>query len=293
MRYQDRVPPEDINTPDQHPLRDFLKLSALALLAVAVVGFLLNTAGGTLGGFMPFKYELWLVEQIESAAEKSGQSSPFETTVSNPELQEYLQAVADRVAHAMEIEESMPITLHYSDDDLVNAYATIGGHVYLFKGLLVLLPHENALAMLMAHEFSHISHRHTAKGLGGGLALAVGSSLLGLSTENRLFGFATNLTASRFSRTMESDADASALRAVNAMYGHTNGAGALFELFMQQREGGGKFEKFLATHPLDEQRIEAIVKRSTVNGWQTHGETTPLPPNYEKWLHQAHEDDEK
>ena len=284
MQYQDRLPPEGINTPNRHPLRDFLKLSVLALLAIITFGFLLNTAGGTLGGFIPFKYELWLAEQIEAAAESSGQASPFESTVSNPELQQYLQTVADRVTEAMDIEESIPITLHYSDDDLVNAYATIGGNVYFFKGLLSLLPHENALAMLMAHEFSHVTLRHTAKGLGSGLTLALGSSMMGISTENQLFGFATKLTSSRFSRKMESDADKSALHAVNAMYGHTNGADTLFRLFMQQRGAGGQFEKFLSTHPLDEQRIERILRLAKDNDWQTGGEVTSLPPNYKQWL---------
>ena len=284
MRYQDRLPPDGINTPNRHPLRDFLKLSVLAVLAIVVFGFLLNTAGGTLGGFIPFKYELWLAEQIDAAAENSGQASPFEKTVSNPELQQYLQSVADQVAEAMEIEDSMPITLHYSDDILVNAYATIGGHVYFFKGLLSLLPHENALAMLMAHEFSHVTLRHTAKGIGGGLTLALGSSMMGISTENQLFGFATTLTSSRFSRKMETEADKSALHAVNAMYGHINGADALFKLFMQQRGTGGQFEKFLSTHPLDEQRIERVLQLATDNGWQINGEVTSLPVNYKQWL---------
>lgn len=287
MHYEDRIPPDGINTPNRHPLRDFLKLSVMALIAIVAFGFLLNTAGGTLGGFIPFKYELWLAEKIDSAAENSGQPSPFETEVSNPPLQDYLQSVADRVTAAMGIEESMPITLHYSDDELVNAYATIGGHVYFFKGLLNLLPHENALSMLMAHEFSHVTLRHTAKGLGGGLTLALGSSLMGLSTENRLFGFATTLTSTRFSRKMETEADRSALHAVNEMYGHVEGADALFKLFMQQRGdsgGSSQFEKFLSTHPLDVQRIDRVNQLADDEGWLTRGAVTLLPENYKDWL---------
>lgn len=286
MQYEDRIPPDGINTPNRHPLRDFFKLSLMALIAVVAFGFLLNTAGGTLGGFVPFKYELWLADKIDDAAEQSGQPSPFETTVSNPALQDYLQSVADQVAEAMDIEESMPITLHYSDDNLVNAYATIGGHVYFFKGLLSLLPHENALSMLMAHEFSHVTLRHTAKGLGGGLTLALGSSLMGLSTENHLFGFATALTSTRFSRKMETEADRSALHAVNTMYGHVDGADALFNLFMQQRgeNGSTQFEKFLSTHPLDEQRISRVYRLADENGWLTRGAITALPDDYQRWL---------
>jgi len=276
MRYQNRLPPDGINTPDRHPLREFFRLSVMALLAIVVFGFLLNTAGGTLGGFIPFKYELWLAEKIEQAAEKSGDS--------NPDLQQYLQSVADRVAEAMEIEQAMPITLHYSDDDTVNAFATIGGHVYFFKGLLSLLPHENALVMLMAHEFSHVTLRHTAKGIGGGLTLALGSSLMGLSTENQLFGFGSALTSTRFSRNMETSADKTALYAVNTMYGHVNGADALFKLFMQQRGEQGHLESFLSTHPLDEQRIERIARLAKESDWLTDGDLTQLPESYNSWL---------
>lgn len=286
MQYEDRTPAEGANTPGRHPLREFAKLSVMALIAVILIGVLLRVAGGKLGGFIPFKAELWLTERIESAAQKSGQASPFQQVIANTELQAYLQSVADRVGVALELEESMPITLHYSDDDVINAYATIGGHVYFFKGLLSLLPHENALAMLVAHEYSHVTLRHPAKGLGGGLALALGTSMIGLSSENRLFSLGTTLTSTGFSRSMETEADRSALDAVNSMYGHVQGAGSLFELFMLQRRQGASagFEQFISTHPLDQQRIDQISELAGENGWLLEGELTPLPDEYDEWL---------
>lgn len=286
MQYQDRTPDEGVNTPGRHPLREFAKLSAMALLAVIVLGIFFRVAGAKLGGLIPYRSELWLAERIDSAAIDAGRESPFQQTNINPPLQKYLQSVADRVAVALELPQSMPVTLHYSDDDVINAYATIGGHVYFFKGLLTLLPHENALAMLVAHEYSHITLRHPAEGLGGGLALALGTSMLGLTSENRLFSLGTTLTSTGFSRNMETEADRSALNAVNAMYGHVDGAGSLFELFMQQRQqdGSGGFEKFVSTHPLDQQRIDQISDLATENNWLTTGETTPLPDQYADWL---------
>ena len=287
MQYEDRNPPEGINTPGRHPLREFLRLSAFAIIAVVLLGFTLNFVGASLGGLVPFKVELWLANKIDSASINAGHESPFSNEVTNTELQQYLQSVADRVINAMELEDSVQITLHYSDDDLVNAYATIGGHVYFFKGLLSLLPHENALAMLMAHEFSHVSLRHTAKGLGGSVTLVVGSALLGVSAmENRFFGLTTTLSSTRFSREMESGADRSALQVVNKLYGHVAGASALFELFMQQREKNlaGGFEKFLSTHPLDEQRIKQIELLAESEEYLLQGELTPLPEEFAGWL---------
>jgi len=291
MRYEDRLPEEGINISERNPLKEFLRLSVWAIVAVVALGFLLSYAGGSLSGLVPFKYELSLAEKIDSTAKSNGWASPFEKTIVQPELQEYLQEVANEVTTAMGIDETMPITVHYSDDGLVNAYATIGGHVYFFKGLLRLLPHENALAMLMAHEFAHVTHRHPAKGIGGGLALVMGGAMLGLSSENYLFNFSNNLTSTRFSRKMETQADAAAVAAVNSMYGHVAGAGALFETFMQQKAQQQKlestvasFESFLSTHPLDLERIERIQTLATENAWRTDGELTPLPVEYESWL---------
>ena len=286
MQYEDRTPDEGANTPGRHPLREFIRLSVMALIAVVVLGISLRVAGAKLGGIIPFKSELWLAERIDSAAKNAGQQSPFHQEITNPELQEYLQSVADKVAVALELPQSMPVTLHYSDENVVNAYATIGGHVYFFKGLLSLLPHENALAMLIAHEYSHVTLRHPAEGLGGGLALALGTSAIGLSSENRLFSLGTTLTSTGFSRSMETEADRSALNVVNAIYGHVGGAESLFELFMQQRQQGasGTFEKFVSTHPLDQQRIDYIGELAAENSWHRQGDVTPLPDNYKDWL---------
>ncbi len=286
MQYEDRTPDDRVNIPGRHPFREFLRLSIMAVVVVIVLGFLLSILGGKLGGLIPFKSELWLTERIHAASEKAGQESLFEVRSVNPELENYLQSVADKVSVALGLEESMPITLHYSDENVVNAFATIGGHVYFFKGLLSLLPHENALAMLMAHEYSHVTLRHPAKGLGGGLALTIGTSVIGLSSENRLFSLGTRLTSTGFSRSMESEADQSALAAVFEMYGHVDGAAALFNLFMQQRQGdaGGQFEKFVLTHPLDQERIDQINQLAKENGWLTVGDLTPLPDDYIDWL---------
>jgi len=143
----------------------------------------------------------------------------------------------------------------------------------------------------MAHEVAHVTHRHPAKGIGGGLALVVGSAMLGMSSENHLFNFSNNLTSTRFSRKMETQADAAAIAAINSLYGHVGGAGALFETFMQEKAQQNtvestvtSFESFLSTHPLDLERIERIESLADENAWQKEGDLTPLPVEYESWL---------
>lgn len=288
MEYQNRLPPEGINTPGRHPLKEFLRLSFFAVIALVCIGLLLNHAGGQLGGIVPFKVERWIAQKIDKAIVQSGQDSPFDQAVIDTPLEEYLHDLAARVQVALDMEEPMSITLHYSDEDTVNAYATIGGHVYLFNGLLKQLPHENSLVMLMAHEFSHVQLRHTAKGIGSGLAVAIGMAVFPGDTtfDSPIFTFANQLTSMRFSRAMESGADEQGLLAVEKIYGHVNGADDLFELFMLQRGDvdQGKWDPFFSTHPLDTDRIEFIAAYARKNGLALNGELTALPVQFNEWL---------
>lgn len=299
MRYENRNPPEGINTSEHRPVREFLRLSLSALVVLVAVAVLLNFTGGLLGGLLPFKAEIWLTERVDRVMQEANQQSPFaapENGDSGDPLEQYLQTMAERVAMALDLPAAVTIEMHYSEDDVFNAYATLGGHVFLFKGLLKYLPNENALAMLMAHEFSHVRQRHPAKSIGGGLTLAVGSSvLLGATAfENRFFSIAGALASTQFSRSMETEADQLALAAVNSLYGHVNGAGDLFALFVDVRgdESGDEsddsqsdlLESFFSTHPLDNQRIAAIEKQAAANGWSTEGTITPLPTEFSRWL---------
>ncbi len=288
MDYQNRLPPEGINTPGRHPLKEFLRLVFFAVIALVFIGLLLNFVGGRLGGVVPFAVERWVAEKIDIALVESAQDSPFALDPIDSPLEEYLHELAARVQTAMGIEKPMAITLHYSDEDIVNAYALIGGHVYLFNGLLKQLPHENALVMLMAHEFSHVQLRHTVKGVGSGLAVAVGMAILpGNSTVGSpMISFANQLTSTRFSRGMESDADEQGLMAVEKMYGHVNGAGDLFELFMLQRgeDDQRDWETFLSTHPLDADRIEFVEFYALSKGLSQRGDLTALPAQFATWL---------
>jgi Zn-dependent protease with chaperone function len=291
MEYHNRLPKEGINTPGRHPLLEFLRLGAAAVIALILFGLLLNAAGGRLGGLIPYRVELWIADRIDTAFVESGVESPFASGSVDSELTRYLGRLGHRVERALEMEAPMGIRMHYSGEDVFNAFATVGGHVYLYKGLLSKLPHENALVMLMAHEFSHVQLRHTARGVGGGLAVAVGAALLpgGGGVESRLYSMASLVSTMNFSRGMETEADINALRAVQSIYGHVHGADDLFQLFMMQRgvDDNGRLEAFFSTHPLDTKRIESLRSEARDRGWDLTGELTPLPAEFSGWLDES------
>ncbi|MBX2838488.1 MAG: M48 family metallopeptidase, partial [Gammaproteobacteria bacterium] len=175
-------------------------------------------------------------------------------------------------------------------DDVFNAFATLGGNVLFYRGLLDQMPHENALAMVVAHEISHVLHRDPISGLGGGMAssLALSVVLGNTGAAGDMLQTTGVLTGIQFTRKMETAADTRAVAAVNALYGHVNGADELFRAISVMRGGSDSssewLERFTSTHPLDEDRIRAVLELAERQGWDVEGELTPLPTDYETWL---------
>ncbi|MCU7922407.1 MAG: M48 family metallopeptidase [Candidatus Thiodiazotropha sp. (ex Dulcina madagascariensis)] len=196
-----------------------------------------------------------------------------------------MSKMTQRVIEQMELPEEMAVQMHYSTDTTINAYATLGGNVILFRGLMEKLPHENALAMLIAHEIAHIKHRDPITGLGSGIAIQLFLAVVLGRTEASILGEAGVYTMLHFSRSMEGSADTAALQALHRLYGHTTGATSLFEVIQAERKKMGiELPAFFQSHPLDQERIDRIQQISRQNGWSQNSETTPLPKDFERWL---------
>lgn len=283
MEYQNRQPREGINTTRVHPLKQFFQLAIAALVLVVVLVVVLQFTGAALAKHIPFSFELEVMEKLDL---------PLGSENTNPQMAEYLNELGQRISAHLPMPEGMQVTIHYSDDDVFNAFATVGGNLLFYKGLLSSMPNENALAMVMAHEISHVLHRDPVAALGGGVVSTV--ALLGLTGNagtgmaGRVLSNAGMVTGMQFTRKMEVAADYEALAAVNALYGHVNGAADLFELFKKNRGESGNTpswaERFISTHPLDDDRIDAITVRAKAEAWQLEGLLTPLPKAFKKWM---------
>jgi len=56
-------------------------------------------------------------------------------------------------------------TVHYSYKNELNAYATLGGHMFIQKGLIDALETPEELLGVVAHEMIHVKERHVVKGI--------------------------------------------------------------------------------------------------------------------------------
>ena len=273
MEYQNPKLPEN-NVSKEHPLKDFSTLLIGALVLVVVISISLSLAGSWLAGYIPYSAEK-KVANLYNVASHSDNAN-------NPKIAAYLQELADKISKAQNLPEDMKITVHYMDSPTMNAFATLGGNVFMFRGLLEKLPNENTLVTLLGHEIAHVKYRHPIRSFGGGIAVAIAMTTIGSSADTTILGNAGLLSTLQFSREMESQSDLEAMHTLHTMYGHLNGGAQLFRIFSDARNADGNTSsnlpsEFFSTHPLDEKRINSFKAIAEQKSWSETGEITPLP----------------
>ena len=129
---------------------------------------------------------------------------------SDLELQEYVQRVGEKLAAVSE----MPgLDWHFTivDTDDVNAFATMGGYVYISRGILPYFQNEADLAAVLGHEIGHITAEHLKKqqrkGMISGLASAATAIFTGMPALADLTNMAGQAIISGYGRDAELEAD--------------------------------------------------------------------------------------
>jgi predicted Zn-dependent protease len=270
-RLENRLPAEGISSSTEHPLREFAWLLGASLAGLAALVVVVGWLASWLAPYVPFAAEVALAERVVDPAAPRGHADRTAA----------LQALADRVAARMDLPAGMTVVLAYEESPVINAYATLGGRIRVYSGLLDELQSEDELAALLAHEIAHVRHRHVAASLGRGLAVAlvlgVVSADAGAAAARSTLGQAASLAMLSYSREQEAVADADALRAVVALYGHAGGVTGLFDRLRDAAGDGGPEWTVLRSHPLTDARLAAIDAEARSQGWALGGTMTVLP----------------
>ena len=271
MDYSNPQIPEGINSSNEHPLKEFFLLTIGIFGTLAVALFILGVIADKISHYLPYSIE------------QDSELFVMGTKDQSKPIVNYLQKLADKISATQNLPDDMQIKVHYADDEVVNAYATLGGNVVFFRGLLEKIPHENALTMVMAHEIAHVKHRHPIRNLGSGVVIGLVASLISGSLGDTITGQAVgttgSLTSFSFSRDHETEADETAIQSVKSIYGHLTGADELFLIF-KKLEGLNLNPEILSTHPETESRLE-LIQQHTITG---NNKTTPLPEEFKNWL---------
>jgi len=126
------------------------------------------------------------------------------------ELQDYVQQVGKKLAA---VSERPDLDWHFTiiDTDDVNAFATMGGYVYISRGILPYFQNEADLAAVLGHEIGHITAEHLKKqqrkGMLSGLASAATAIFTGMPALADLTNMAGQAIISGYGREAELEAD--------------------------------------------------------------------------------------
>jgi len=134
----------------------------------------------------------------------------------DPEVTAYITKMGNRLISQG---EKTPFSFTFSvvDSPAINAFATPGGYVFLYRGLIELTENESQLAGVLAHEIAHVRARHIAdsidksKNIGiATLAAIIAGAFLGGDATAAIASFsiatATSLNL-KYSRENEEEAD--------------------------------------------------------------------------------------
>ena len=272
MDYTNPEIPEGINTSKQSPIKDFFVLTGGVLGGIVLCVYLLGLFVERLAIYIPFSIEQQLMQNIDIADVKN----------KNSEIQIYLEELSNNLLPHIELPKDITIKINYIDEPIENAYASLAGHISIYRGLIELLPNENALTMIIAHEIAHIKQRDPVVALGRGVVVGLFlTAIAGTSTDRYISSVINDtgtLTVLGFNRNQERRADEIALKALAGYYGHVNGADSLFKIFLKtENEFDSHTPEFFSTHPVSDKRISDIQKQADYNNWASVGNTVVLP----------------
>ncbi len=165
----------------------------------------------------------------------------------------YINRIGQRLAEESD-RPNIPYTFQVVDDNNINAFATMGGFVYVNKGLMTAADNEAQLASVISHEIGHISARHSIKQMRQ-MAIASGvASAAGLDG-SKVVQIGVELALRRpHSRQAEYEADQLGLQ----IMGRSGYAQSGMVDFMKKLLNKPSPPSILNTHPDTASRISAI-----------------------------------
>ncbi len=253
--------------------------SKIALLIFAVM--LSSCAKNPVSG-MPDFVTITEQQEIEMGRAYHKEILKNSKILKNEELNKYYVELGEKIAKSSH-RPNLNWKFTIIDDPTMNAFATPGGYVYFYRGLLAHFNSEAEFAGVLSHEIAHITARHAVRGMSTAQVtnLLIGlaaSRVPGGSISDSGFNLLNVIVNKGYSRKYESEADDIAKEYLGRN-GYNQNAMANFletmksadelENEIAKKEGrpaSGGYHGIFSTHPSTENRIEAMRETDSVSG---------------------------
>jgi beta-barrel assembly-enhancing protease len=153
----------------------------------------------------------------------------------------------------------LPYTFQVVEDTNLNAFATMGGFIYVNTGTIAAADNQAQLAGVIAHEMGHITGKHVLEQMQQ-MALAQGVATVVGADRDQLVGIGVQLALKLpHSREAEFDADRRGLLNIAKVgYAPTAMPDFMKKLTNKGQSNNFGLPGFLSTHPATEDRIAAL-----------------------------------
>ncbi len=167
------------------------------------------------------------------------------------DLNRYISGIGQRLVDAGS-KRKVKYRFQVVDDSKVNAFATMGGRVYVTTGLIGAADNEAQLASVIGHEIGHIERKHLVKQIRKTMVAQGLTTAVTGSNRSQVANIGINLLVSRpQSRSDEYDADREGLRILREAEYATSAMPA----FMRKLISSRNTPTFLSTHPAVPDRV--------------------------------------
>ena len=235
------------------------RTSLRALLLSAAVALIGCATTGVAKALVSDEQEAQLGAQVKQELDKQGTKY-----VQDPEVVNYVQGVAKKIfVSADKDRPGVKWQVFVIDDPKqVNAFATPGGYLYVYTGLLMAADNEAQLAGVWGHEAGHVVARHSAKQMVNTMGAQTVIEIALGQNPNQLAQLGANVAAKgallSFSREDETEADEFGAR-YSAQAGYDpHGIMQFFEKLKAMEGQQPAFAQYLSDHPATEDRIKHL-----------------------------------
>ena len=213
-------------------------------------------------------------EQVKEEIASSGEYNIMSRTV-YPEAYSNIDRITNTILNSGEVQhkEDFNWEVFLIDDDVLNAFATPGGKLYVYTGLIKYLDSEDQLSGVMGHEIAHSDKRHSTDALTRQYGFQILLEIILGENQQLLKDIAASLASLQYSRKNESEADETSVEYLGSTLYNCAGAAGFFEKMIEEGSAGGVPE-FLSTHPNPDNRVEAIYEKADDEGCSTESSNT-------------------
>lgn len=184
-------------------------------------------------------------------------------------LDAYVKDLGQRLARTSK-RPNIPWHFYVVDDKSVNAFATLGGHVYVHTGLIAQVQSEAQLASVIGHEIGHIVGRHGLENVKKANSMKVQGPVLlgtilgavlggeaGAQAGNAIGSLVGGGYLMKHGREAEREADYLGVYNVERAGYNTQGMIEMFGILAEiSKGGGGGLGSILASHPDPRERLQ-------------------------------------